>query len=110
MVRYPVREPGRCHFIRPVIRRHRARWGELLVSPFREFSGIFGPDELALFQQAYDEACRELKLDSDPHSQRMRKVVATAVLDAARLGERDPAALKAYALAVTMRALRVPKK
>jgi hypothetical protein len=84
------------------------------VSPFRDLSGIYGPEELALFQQAYDEACRDLKLDpaavSDSRAKQIREKVATAVLEAARLGERDPAALKAYAVATAMGRAARPKK
>jgi hypothetical protein len=67
---------------------------------------LYGPEELAIFQTAYDEACRALGLDpmardgADGLGQ-VRSRVAGAVLDKGRCGERS--VLSAFAVAHGLR-------
>jgi len=69
---------------------------------------LYGPEELAIFQIAYDEACKALGLDpavrdgSDGLGQ-VRSRVAAAVLDKGRSGERDRSVLAAFAVAHGLR-------
>ena len=67
------------------------------MSHFRDHAAVYGPDELAVFQEAFDHACRKLGLDPSPtddtHYKRLRDDLATAIMNATRLGERDSLAL-----------------
>jgi hypothetical protein len=72
------------------------------MSALREIQTIFGPEELAILQAAYNDAYREIGIDgcavdgADPDG--ARSALATALLAAAQHGERDPRALKLQAL------------
>ena len=76
------------------------------MSRFRPYETVFEPEELALLQRAYEDACRELGLDpapADPEEWRsVRDALANAVINAAKFGERDQAALSAFAIAFGM--------
>lgn len=84
------------------------------MSRFRPYEGIHNPGELAVFRQAYGDACRKLGVDpansdiGDDHCM-LRNRIAMAVMDAAKFGERDLVTLTAYAVAVGMRDRRLPK-
>jgi hypothetical protein len=84
------------------------------MSRFRDHAAVYGPDELAIFQEAFDHACRKLGLDPSPtddtHYKRLREDLATAIMNAARLGERDPFALRAFAMTFGMRNWHLPKR
>jgi hypothetical protein len=77
------------------------------MSRFRSHDGTFGPKELASMQQAYDDACRKLGLDPEPSDandyRHVRDMLAAAILTAAKIGEREPGALTAFAVAFGMR-------
>ena len=93
----------------PRTRQRRAR-----MSRFRDNDAAYGPDEVAIFQAAFDDACRKLGLDPSPpddtHYKRLRDALATAIMNAARLGERDPRALSAFAMTFGMRNWHLPKR
>jgi hypothetical protein len=64
--------------------------------------------DLAVFQSAFDDACRALGLDSTSCGDadglaQVRSRVAAAVLDKARSGERDCAVLASFAVARGLR-------
>jgi hypothetical protein len=84
------------------------------MSRFREHAAAYGPDELAIFQEAFEHACRKLGLDPDPlddtHYKRLRDNIAGAIMNAARLGERDPRALSIFAMTFGMRNWHLPKR
>jgi hypothetical protein len=69
---------------------------------------LYDPIDFAVFQNAYDEACRALGLEpaardiADGFAQ-VRNRVAAAVLDQARSGERDCAVLTSFAVAHGLR-------
>jgi hypothetical protein len=77
------------------------------MSRFRDHAAVYGPDELAVFQEAFDHACRKLGLDPSPtddtHYKRLRDDLATAIMNATRLGERDSLALSVPRAGVTGR-------
>jgi hypothetical protein len=85
---------------------------EVLSSLKARFSAaeapLYGPEELAIFQTAYDEACCALGLDpmtrdgADGLGQ-VRIRVAAAVLDKGRSGERNRSVLSAFAVAHGLR-------
>jgi hypothetical protein len=58
--------------------------------------GAFGPDDVKVMTNAFDDALRELKLTdrADP----LTEMVAQEIVEAARLGERDPVKLRDVAL------------
>jgi hypothetical protein len=69
---------------------------------------LYDPVDLAVFQSAYDEACRVLGLDPAPRDAadgfaQVRDRVASAVLEQARSGERDCAVLASFAVARGLR-------
>ena len=70
--------------------------------------------ELAIFQQAYEDACRKVGLDPAPSDdtvyRRLRDELAKAVINAARFGERDPAILSAFAISFGLRNWHLPKR
>jgi hypothetical protein len=74
---------------------------------FSASGATFTPDELATFREAYADACRKLGLAHSPSepedNKRVRDDLEAAILNAAKLGERDPAALTNYAIAIGMR-------
>ena len=69
---------------------------------------LFEPNDLAIFQSAYEAACRALGLEpargeiSDDFG-RVRSYVATAIIDKGRSGERDGAVLASFAVARGLR-------
>ena len=77
--------------------------------------GPYDASELAIFQQAYEDACRKLGLNPktsdfvDDYST-VRNRLAAAIMDAARRGERDPRDLTAFAIAFGMRNWHLPKE
>jgi len=84
------------------------------MSRFDQYTAAYGPDELAIFQEAFEHACRKLGLDpsapDDTHYRRLREDLVTAIMNAAHLGERDPLALSAFAMTFGMRNWHLPKK
>ena len=68
--------------------------------------------ELAIFQQAYEDACR--KVDPAPSDdtvyRRLRDELAKAVINAARFSERDPSILSAFAISFGLRNWHLPKR
>jgi len=67
--------------------------------PIRPFirSGAFDPEVIALMSEAFEAACKELDEAGQPRV--AREVIAGRIIAAARIGERDPARLRAAALA-----------
>jgi hypothetical protein len=62
--------------------------------------GAFGPEAIAVIGDALDAALKELQDigQSDVQSEAVRETIAVRIIGAARLGERDPARLRAAAL------------
>jgi len=62
--------------------------------------GAFGPEAIAVMGDALDAALKELQDigQSDVQSEAVRETIAGRIIGAARLGERDPARLRAAAL------------
>jgi hypothetical protein len=62
--------------------------------------GAFGPEAIAAMGDALDAALKELQNagQSDVRSDVGREIIAGRIIGAARLGERDPARLRAAAL------------
>jgi hypothetical protein len=62
--------------------------------------GAFGPEAIAAMGDALDAALKELQDigQSDVQSEAVRETIAVRIIGAARLGERDPARLRAAAL------------
>jgi len=60
--------------------------------------GAFGPEALAAMGDALEAACKELGDIGQPDV--VREIMAGRIIGAARLGERDPARLRAAALSV----------
>jgi hypothetical protein len=58
--------------------------------------GAFGPEALAAMGDALEAACKELGDVGQPDM--VREIMAGRIIGAARLGERDPARLRAAAL------------
>jgi len=81
---------------------------------FRSHDGTFGPQELATLRQAYEDACRIFGIDPSPadvtDQRHVRDMLAAAILTAAKFGERDPAALSAFAVAFSMRNRYLPSE
>jgi hypothetical protein len=67
--------------------------------PFRSFiqPGAFEPEAIAAMSEAFEAACNELNEAGQPKV--AREVIAGRIIAAARSGERDPARLRAAALA-----------
>jgi hypothetical protein len=67
--------------------------------PIRPFirSGVFEPEVIAVMSEAFEAACKELDAGGQPKV--AREVIAGRIIAAARIGERDPARLRAAALA-----------
>ncbi len=84
------------------------------MSRFRAFEGAYDSAELAIFRQAYEDACRKLDLDpmasDDAVYRSLRDDLAKAVMNAAGFGERDPANLSAFAVTFGLRNWHLPKK
>jgi hypothetical protein len=62
--------------------------------------GAFGPETIAVMGDALDAALKELQdiEQSNVQSDAVRETIAGRIIGAARLGERDPARLRAAAL------------
>jgi hypothetical protein len=84
------------------------------VSSFRDYENAYQPHELSMFRRAYEDACFKLGIrptPSDPaDNKRTRDEIATAILYAARLGERGLGALTADAVAATKRYRHAPRR
>jgi hypothetical protein len=71
--------------------------------PFREFAGFFQPEELILFETAFDAAWQELSaankdMITTEKITLMKKKLATRILVSATAGVRDPEILKEQAI------------
>jgi hypothetical protein len=66
--------------------------------PIRSFPGAFEPEATAALSEAFEAACNDL--GEAAKSEVARERLAHRILAAATLGERDPARLRAAALAV----------
>lgn len=84
------------------------------MSRFSDNDSTYGRDELAIFQAAFEDACRKLGLDPFPkdetHYKHLRDTIAAAIMQAARLGERDRLALSAFAMTFGMRNWHLSKR
>jgi hypothetical protein len=60
------------------------------------FFGAFGPEAIAEMSKALDAACEEL--GDTGHPAVVREIAAQRIIQAARLGERDPVRLRQAAL------------
>ena len=84
------------------------------MSPFRAYEDGYDSGELAIFQQAYEDACRKVGLDPAPSGdtvyRRLRDELAKAVINAARFSERDPSSLSAFAISFGLRNWHLPKR
>ena len=81
------------------------------MSPFRAYEDGYDSGELAIFQQAYEDACRKVGLDPAPSDDTVyRRREWKAVINAARFGERDPAILSAFAISFGLRNWHLPKR
>lgn len=78
---------------------------------FRPCETSYKSSELAVFDRAYENACRELGIEPRPPNSdgndRKRDELAAAVTSAAQFGERDPIVLSAYAVVVAVRRWRL---
>jgi hypothetical protein len=83
------------------------------MSRFRAYEG-FTTAELAIFEQAFVDACRKLGVDPSPADdttyRRLRDDLTAAIMNAARFGERDPANLSAFAISFGLRNWHLPKR
>jgi hypothetical protein len=59
--------------------------------------GVFEPEAIAAMSDAFEAACELLRETGRPDV--AREVIARRIISAARFGERDPARLRAAALA-----------
>ena len=66
---------------------------------FRDLQRVFDKDDLVLMRTVYDAVCAELGITTSDFDASRRELVAKAIVDAAEQGERDPAVLRAMALA-----------
>ena len=84
------------------------------MSGFRAYDRRYTSSELAIFQQAYEDACRKLGIDPSPTDdtvyRNLRDDLARSVMDAARFGERDPANLSAFAISFGFRNWHLKKR
>jgi hypothetical protein len=69
--------------------------GEAAAMPMR-FSGAFDPEAITAMSEALDAAFEELRYTGLPEV--VREIIATRIIAAIRLGERDPARLLQAAL------------
>jgi hypothetical protein len=83
------------------------------MSRFHAYEGFTSAD-LAIFEQAFEDACRKLGPDPSPADdtvyQSLRDDSATAIMNAARFGERDPSNLSAFAISFGLRNCHLPKR
>jgi hypothetical protein len=86
----------------------------MTVSYFRDFESNYQPNELAIFERAYEGACHKLGMvsaPSDPNDNKgTRDQLAAAIVYAARLGEREVAVLAAAAVAAAVRYRHAPRR
>ncbi len=84
------------------------------MTRFRAYDESYSSADLAIFEQAYEDACRRLGLDPWPADDsvysRLRDDLARNVMNAARFGERDPANLSAFAISFGLRNWHLPKR
>ena len=62
-------------------------------------SRVFENDDLALMRTVYDAICAELEITASVADTSRREIVAQAIVEATDQGERDPAVLRARAVA-----------
>jgi len=60
-------------------------------------AGAFDPEAIAAMSEAFEAACEVLQDAGEPEL--VREIIAKRIIEAARLGERDPVRLRAAALA-----------
>ena len=65
------------------------------IRPFMQ-PGAFDPEAIAAMSEAFEAALKELQDTGQPNV--VREVIAQRIIQAARLGERDPARLRETAL------------
>jgi hypothetical protein len=72
--------------------------GAEAAMPIRSFiqPGAFDPEEIAVISEAFEAACKELGNIGQPDV--VREVIAQRIIQAARLGERNPDRLREAAL------------
>jgi hypothetical protein len=84
------------------------------MSRFRAYDRYYDPSELAIFQQAYEDARRKLGIDPSPADdtiyRNLRDDLAKSVMNAARFAERDPANLSAFAISFGHRNCHLTKR
>lgn len=66
--------------------------------PFSQFDSSYDPDTLDLLKRVFEQAWREVQVNSERYSTISRDVLAARILQAAGDGERDPVALMVAAL------------
>jgi hypothetical protein len=73
--------------------------------PFSRAGPAYDAAVLSMLQQAYNDACREIGVDPHPSDQardkETREALATAIMDLAATGLRDPHILRERALQLT---------
>ena len=73
--------------------------------PFSRAGPAYDPAVLSMLQQAYDDACLAIGVDPHPSDQagdkETREALATAIMDLAATGLRDPHILRERALQLT---------
>ena len=83
------------------------------MSRFRAYEG-YTSTELAIFEQAFQQACGKLDIDPSPTDdtiyRHLRDDLAAAIMNAARFGERDPANLSAFAISFGLRNWHLPRR
>ena len=67
--------------------------------PVRNHSPLFKDDDLVIMRTVYDAVCAELAITPGDADAGRRELVAQAIVEAAEQGERDPAVLRARAVA-----------
>jgi hypothetical protein len=59
---------------------------------------MFNNEDLAVLRRVFDDVCADLGLSMDSADQARREQLATAILSLAQDGERDPIALRNWAV------------
>ena len=84
------------------------------MSRFLMYKNAYAPGELAIFEEAYRDACRKLEIEPYPSddtiSTDLRADLANAIMDAARFGERNAGILSARAVNFGLRNLHLPQR
>jgi len=84
------------------------------MAQFSAHKNAYAPDELAAFEQAFEDACRRSGIDPTPTDdtiyRSLRDDLAQSILNAARFGERDSANLSAFAISFGLRNWNLPKR